>query len=47
MMILSRKTDKLELIKRCWTSGVRVLPLLFLTVFTLAGCYPATTSVQQ
>jgi hypothetical protein len=47
MMILSRKTDKFELIKRCWTSGVIVLLLLSLTVFTLAGCYPATTRAQQ
>jgi hypothetical protein len=47
MMILSRKTEKFEFIQRCWTSGVGWWLLLSLTVFTLAGCYPATTRAQQ
>jgi hypothetical protein len=47
MNILSHKTEKFEFIQRCWTSGVGQWLLLLLTVFTLAGCYPATTRVQQ
>jgi outer membrane lipoprotein SlyB len=47
MMKLSRKTKRFEFIKRGWTSGVGQLLLLFLTIFTLTGCYPATTRAQQ
>jgi outer membrane lipoprotein SlyB len=47
MMILSRKTEKFEFIQRCWRSGAGLWLLLFLTVFTLAGCYPASTRAQQ
>jgi hypothetical protein len=47
MMILNSKTQKLELIQRCWKSGASLWLLLFLTVFTVAGCYSATTRAQQ
>jgi Glycine zipper 2TM domain len=47
MIALNSKTQKLEFINRCWKSGASWGVLLLLTVFTLAGCYPATTSVQQ
>lgn len=47
MIIFSRKTQKFEFIQRCWTPGVVLGLLLFLTVFTLAGCYPAATRAQQ
>jgi len=47
MMILSRKTEKFEFMQRGWISGVGWWSLLFLTVFALAGCYPATTHTQQ
>ena len=46
-MIFNRKTHNLELIQRCWKSGAGLWLLFFLTVFTLAGCYPATTRAQQ
>jgi hypothetical protein len=47
MIALNSKTQKLEFINGCWKSGASWGVLLLLTVFTLAGCYPATTSVQQ
>jgi outer membrane lipoprotein SlyB len=47
MMILSSKTEKFEFMQRGWISRVGWWSLLFLTVFTLAGCYPATTHTQQ
>jgi len=46
-MLLSRKMEKFEFIQRCWTLGAGLRLLLFLTIFTLAGCYPATTRAQQ
>jgi hypothetical protein len=47
MMILNSKTQKFEFIQRYWKSGLSGCFLLFLTVFTLVGCYPAPTRVQQ
>ena len=47
MITLNSKTQKLEFINRCWKSRASWGVLLLLTIFTLAGCYPATTSVQQ
>ncbi|MEI6608349.1 MAG: glycine zipper 2TM domain-containing protein [Deltaproteobacteria bacterium] len=47
MMIYSRKTECFASIQRCWMSGFGQRLLLFLTVFILAGLYPATIHAQQ
>ncbi len=47
MIILNRKIERFEFTPGCWRSEIGLWLLLFLTVFTLVGCYPAAVRTQQ